>query len=208
MQHLSRSWRNAAVTSGVSFHRLDHTDPESAAEHLRAHGVTATRPAENAWGQQVMHALTVDGGFSFHDHVGDGPTGGFMVSLAKTDERAIPARDITGETVADFAALHQQALKDPDTFLGAWVWQGKVYLDLSHHVASRAEALSLAKAHSQIGIYDIAAGKTIVTATGAYEGAKVAVLTDYRRAYVRQGASQSNHEFANALRQLAGEQPL
>lgn len=204
MQHLAQQWRSAAATSGVRLLLLDHTDPEQAAEAIKVcaeHGHTAA-VEPTAWGRDVMHALTVDKGFSFHDHVGDAPTSGYMVSVNKATERVIPARDITGADIADYADVHQQELAEPDNYLGAWVYRGMVYLDVSQHFADREQALAAARAHSQIGIYDIGAGETIVTATGQ----AAASLTD-RRPALAVLTTQSHDAFAAQLRALAGEPP-
>lgn len=202
MQHLSRQWRNAAASSGVKFVLLDHTDPETAAEHLRGHGVTAAAAEPNEWGRSVMHALTTTGGFSFHDHVGDAPDHGFMVSLSKSGEQVLPVRDVTGAVVADYAALHAAELADPMNYLGGWVYKGKVYLDVSRLFLDKEEALAQARTHNQIGIYDIGEGKTIITATGQYE-ASVTSLTDKRPAYAVR-TSQSYDDFAAQLRRMGG----
>jgi hypothetical protein len=118
------------------------------------------------WSRDLMHAVTKDGGFTFHDHVGDGPSGGYMVSVDKHGEETVPIKDLTPGRVADYMSVHQQDLKDPHNYLGGWVYKGKVFLDVSRNVADRNEAMRLGDANSQLGIYDLNSGQTVLTNYG------------------------------------------
>jgi hypothetical protein len=166
--------------SSVHFVLLNHEDPHGAHAALRAYGdehvhgdvpprregastMPYRQPAVTDWGKSVQHAVTKDGGFTFHDHVGDGPKNGFMVSVQKDTEHAIPVRDLTPEILADYRDVHQADLADPKNFLGGWVYKGKAYLDISRHVEDRNEAMDLARQHKQLGIYDIGKGETLMT---------------------------------------------
>ena len=124
---------------------------------------TRQMEGETEWGKKLMHAVTKQGGFTFRDLVGDGPGEGYMVSVDKSTEKKIPLRDLTSADVADYMSIHQQALKDPNNYLGGWVHKGNVYLDISRHTTDRDEALNLARANQQLGIYDIGRGETIMT---------------------------------------------
>lgn len=124
---------------------------------------TRQMEGETEWGKKLMHAVTKQGGFTFRDLVGDGPGEGYMVSVDKSTEKKIPLRDLTSADVADYMSIHQQALKDPNNYLGGWVHKGNVYLDISRHTTDRDEALKLARANQQLGIYDIGRGETIMT---------------------------------------------
>lgn len=110
-----------------------------------------------------MHAITADQGFTCHDHIGDGPSSGYMVSLAKVAESVFAIADLTPEHIAEYRDKNEATLADKDNFLGAWVYEGNVYLDVSRHMTSKATAMDLAKANDQIGVYDIGKGETIVT---------------------------------------------
>lgn len=200
MQHLARQWRNAAATSGVKFLLLPHEDEHAAHEALQHHGKTARLRvvADQEWSKTAMHALTAEGGFTLHDHVGDGPTGGYMVSVTKGTEEVHDVAAMTPETIAAYRDKHAAQLADPDVFLGAWVYQGKAYLDISTHVQGKSQALALAKQHDQIGIYDLTSGSTILTATGEVDKAATLVLA----------VGTDDHAFFNAIRASAGLPPL
>lgn len=164
---------------------------------------TPNRPTKpvNTWDKDVMHSVTKDGGFTFHDVVGDGPTDGFMVSVAKHNEVKIPLRDLTSAHVADYMSTHQQELKDPSNYLGGWVHKGNVYLDVSRHTSDRNEAMSLARANQQLGIYDIGKGETLMTEQEQQQAAPKA-------AFVVAKGSVDPEAFVNALRRQAGIEEL
>lgn len=142
-----------------------HVRREAGLSTVAGPGTPSYRPGkhEDEWSKNVMHAVTKDGGFTFHDVTGDGPTKGYMVSVAKQNEQKIPMRDLTPDHIADYMSIHQQELKDPRNFLGGWVHKGNVYLDVSRHSDDHAEAMQLARANKQLGIYDIGKGQTLMT---------------------------------------------
>lgn len=202
----------------VALVRLHDNDPQRAYEQLLAAvsvpGDATVREAatfrrrngvpdsEEGWGKDLMHSVTSTGGFTFHDMVGDGPRTGYMVSVAKETEQKVPLRDLTPEHVADYMSIHQQALKNPDNFLGGWVYKGNVYLDVSRHVARLDEALALAREHNQIGIYDLGRGETILTADQ-----KAAVLANPTAEEVDDPAKRLAFasSFTSRLQQVAGD---
>lgn len=184
------------------------SDEHAAHAALQAHHVAArvaARPLQPVtdWGRQVMHAVTKDEGFTLRDAVGDGPSSGYMVSVDKSTEHVIPLRDLTPEDIADYRDLHQQSLRDPSAFLGAWVWKGKVYLDVSQHFDDLAQAMAAAQAHAQIGIYDIAAGETLLTAD--YFGSQRAAAMAHG---TRVAPAGSDLELVNRMRAVAGLGPV
>lgn len=161
---------------------LDHSNPVKAYVHLLKHlretqtaHILSTRAVRRVearpftpvpateWGKQVQHAVTKDHGFTFHDHIGDGPKDGYMVSVDKDSEQVMPMLGLHPDQIADYRDMHQQELKDPENYLGGWVYKGKVYLDISHHVADQNQALALARQHQQLGVYDIGHGQTVMT---------------------------------------------
>lgn len=155
----------------------------------------------NSWDRDVMHSVTKDGGFTFRDVVGDGPKEGYMVSVNKDTEVKMPLRDLTSAHVADYMSTHQQTLKDPNNYLGGWVYKGNVYLDISRHTPDREEALRLARANKQLGIYDIGKGETVLTADHPEQ------QQPQRAAFVTTRTAGVD-DFVNALRAEAGLDPL
>lgn len=125
---------------------------------------TAERSARDAAGlpSGLMAKLKTEGGFS-ESVDGESPSGGYMVAKDNTVERVIKADQITDEAILDYVLDHFDKLNQPDAYLGGWVDEGKVYLDISYNVKDREEALRMARKHDQLGIYDLNSGETIYT---------------------------------------------
>jgi hypothetical protein len=152
----------------VHFHLLPKGDDQAAYDALmRSHFGRAEgrhlAAVGTEWGKDAMHALTKDGGFTLHDHVGDGPKDGYMVSLNKDTEEVHDLSEFQREHLAAFRERHAQELADPRSYLGGWVHEGKVYLDVSHHEPDLNKAMDLARQHKQLGIYDVAGSRTVMT---------------------------------------------
>lgn len=146
---------------------LPHWDPEACAEILRGHAGTPGRiaaplAADPKWDKDVMDAAN-DGGFTFHDHVGDGPRDGYMVSLYKNCETKLPMQELTAEHVRDFSARHADLLARPHHYLGGWLEKGHFYLDVSVHVPEVDQALRDAIRARQLGVYDVTKQRTLDT---------------------------------------------
>ena len=48
-------------------------------------------------------------------------------------------------------------------YLGLWVDAGKVYMDVTHIIHDRSEAMRFAKANSQLAIFDLSTGSSVYT---------------------------------------------
>lgn len=199
---------------------LPHEDEHACHRAIQRHLVTQARghlrllaATTSEWGKAAMHALTTDQGFTCHDHLGDGPKGGYMVSFSKKTEKVIAVADITPADIAAYRDKHKSALANPNNYLGAWVYEGNVYLDVSTHVTSLEDAMAKAKANSQLGVYDIANGKTIDTAD-YFDSRKAAALSDQIQAEHPTSSrvywKSANHDLdaVNKLRARAGLRPV
>lgn len=178
-----------------------------AALSVTADTYTRAKPVATEWGRQVANAVTKDKGFTFHDHIGDGPKGGYMVSVDKDSETVVPLRNLHPDAIADYRDMHQQDLKDPNNFLGGWVYRGKVYLDVSRHVADRNQALALARQYKQLGIYDLSSGQTIMTpaeqAEAIEDAAQKAKQPPAQHQPLPRAAVHSHHDYLPALQRGA-----
>lgn len=158
--------RQAAIGDKPVLHLLPDDDVE-AVEMLREHHGLPPRnafspPSDRFFGEKGIEEIVHEKGFSLNSY-GSAPTGGYMVSTAKGSEEVFPLSTIQPEDIASYRQRHAAQLADPNTYLGAWVHNGQVYLDLSTHVQSKDEAITLAHAHDQLGIYDLGSGQTIDT---------------------------------------------
>jgi hypothetical protein len=146
---------------------LPHWDPDACLEILQNHaaaqaGRTAAALPDPKWDKDVMDAAN-EGGFTFHDHVGDGPKDGYMVSLYKNCETKLPMQELTAEHVRDFSARHTDLLARPHHYLGGWLEKGHFYLDVSVHVPEVNQALRDAIRARQLGVYDVTNQRTLDT---------------------------------------------
>jgi hypothetical protein len=88
---------------------------------------------------------------------------GYSVSARPDNERLLPAFDFNADDVDAYMFDHWDELSAPGTelCLGAWREGGEVYLDTPFVVADRAGAMSIAKLHDELAIYDLGMGVTI-----------------------------------------------
>jgi len=107
-----------------------------------------------------------DGGFSIHDHIGDGPTTGYMVSMNKNTERDFAAKDLTADHIRQYQEDHADELSQAGYYFGAWhnPEDGRVYLDVSKNFKDKDEAMKAAKGADQIAIFDLSTFNSVVTA--------------------------------------------
>jgi len=109
---------------------------------------------------------SIEGGFTASKH-GDAPTTGCMVSPYPKAERIYDADSFSAEDVHRYRDAHRALLAKPGHYLGGWRDGDKIYLDISIHAATRAEARALARRHRQLAYYDLDSGETIPTEEAA-----------------------------------------
>lgn len=87
-------------------------------------------------------------------------TDGYMVSLAGREA----VYQLSGDEATDFRLITDATTQyverhdfQPRQFVGLWTDDGRLYVDTSVHVASRAEAVQLAQDNHQLALWDIAA---------------------------------------------------
>ena len=130
-------------------------------KHPRGHGGKFVRKYTT-----LFKLIRESGGFSYQPFEGREPVKGFMVSLHPEFEMAKPVDEITEEDVHRYISANWDLFKsDPDLFFGAWEADGKVFLDISSRIPTRAQAERLARWNSQLAIWDLEAGNEIPTLT-------------------------------------------
>lgn len=157
-----------AVSAKPVLHLLSDDDEDAVRQLREHHGLATTAaipPSDEVFGHEGLQRIISDKGFTVHSHFGDAPTQGFMVSTVKNSEEVYPLASITAADIAAYRRKHAAQLANPNSYMGAWVWEGNVYLDVSTHVPEESQALALARQHDQLGIYDLATGDTIETST-------------------------------------------
>lgn len=112
-----------------------------------------------------------DGGYSVN-YIGRKPKTGYMVGgmtvvtgkyrVNKPTTRIVDANHAAVQQgVKDFYEEHRELLKQPGNYFGSWVDGGKVYLDISQRVPTRAKALVLGRERGELAVYDVKRGVSI-----------------------------------------------
>ncbi|MFF0580119.1 hypothetical protein [Streptosporangium saharense] len=107
-------------------------------------------------------------GFSWSPTTGTRPTDGYMVATtgrtAQFPEHILDDPDAAAEAIDDYLMRNRDVFEnDPNMHLGGWVEDGKLWVEPSHNIASREEAVELARNTDQIAIYDVRTGDYIQT---------------------------------------------
>lgn len=99
---------------------------------------------------------------TFHDCGGtfsligeDVPTSGYLVGGAGT-EHVIGSDQFTPDSVQAFINQNRAQLFSKGFYLGTWIEDGRVYLDVSEHHDSYENAYALGQSRSEKAIWDIA----------------------------------------------------
>jgi hypothetical protein len=128
--------------------------------------------------RQAAHPVAIEadddlddhGGFSVRTLTGHEPTTGWMVAIPGSERVYDSAVAVTPEIVESYMAEFANVLDDPDNHMGGWVdtTTGKVYLDISRHTPSEAEAIRLGREYNQLAVFDLGTGRTVRLA-GAWD---------------------------------------
>ena len=92
------------------------------------------------------------------DHV---PSEGYMVSVYPKLARVIPLTQFDSRTVSDFIEDCAHILSRERHYLGTWVEDNDVHLDISVCEPSLSTALMLARRWEQLAVFDLDMSQTI-----------------------------------------------
>jgi len=102
----------------------------------------------------ILERILSNGGISI-GHDGASPKSGYMVSL-QGSELIVPVSEASVEVIEKFRA----SVPEGD-FFGAWVYDDKIFLDVSVNVQDKKMAMRFGVANNQMSIYDVSKGKSI-----------------------------------------------
>ena len=92
---------------------------------------------------------------------GEIPTKGFSVATSKLTEQTVPQDQFTSADTAKYVQKNWSALQQGNNYLGLWVDNGKVYLDVPSVFDNKVDAVKAAQAADQLGIFDLEKFETI-----------------------------------------------
>lgn len=101
-------------------------------------------------------------GFSVQLMSGDVPTSGYMVALSGHEER-IPVEAFTTERLTRYVKAHFEALIKGNTYLGAWMSDGHVFLGVSECIRDRIAATAIGAHRGRLAIWDVVNASEIGT---------------------------------------------
>ncbi len=105
----------------------------------------------------IFNALDKDGGFTVAFNGASVPDDGYMVGGAVTPLQLCNL-EITARRFQEFIDEHSELLNQAsDYFFGGWVDKadGSVWLDVSQHFHSVADAITTAQMRKEIAIWDV-----------------------------------------------------
>jgi len=109
----------------------------------------------------LFSELSLTGGFSYNVTTGESnPTTGYMVSL-RDCEQQFYFDDFENKDIKNYFVRHVNVLSDESSFLGGWVNENQVYLDVSINIPNLENAIYYGMYNHQNAIYDCANNKTI-----------------------------------------------
>ena len=88
------------------------------------------------------------------------PNKGYFVSLPNLETK-VSLQSLSVDDIATFINKHRSLLQDNKKFVGGWIDNDTVYLDISEQIESKREALERGYKHNQLAIYDANKGKVI-----------------------------------------------
>lgn len=103
-------------------------------------------------------AALAAGGFTLHAVTGEAPKSGYVTAFSKATECVLDAAfgiECLAGLLAQFCMYHDDLLCREEYFVGAWINEGKLYLDVVKVYQSREEALAVAAGAQQTAIYDV-----------------------------------------------------
>jgi hypothetical protein len=109
----------------------------------------------------LFSELSLTGGFSYNATTGSfNPSTGYMVSLAGFEEQFY-FDDFENKDIKQYFVKHVKQLCKEESFLGGWVDDNQVYLDVSINIEDLETAIYTGIMNDQLGIYDCANQRTI-----------------------------------------------
>jgi hypothetical protein len=85
---------------------------------------------------------------------GYSPKTGYVCSILK-EQHAMPENHFSAYAVAQFIRQHAEKFAQPEYFLGSWINDGQIYLDVCFVTDNLYECLETAKVNGQLAIFDL-----------------------------------------------------
>lgn len=117
--------------------------------------------------EQFIASTIENGGATMNPVTGDVPTSGYVVSMAGNEQtyklfgNEVVKVILVSGAVDLYVKENVVELSHPENYLGSWIDDGMLYLDISKIYESEHDALREAVANGQKAYYDLDNAKTI-----------------------------------------------
>ena len=134
---------------------------------------------------KFLFNLLENNGATFNTFNGQmNPKQGYFVSI-KQYEQIVELKDLSLATIENFVEKNKETLSNNHNYLGAWIENDKVYLDISQQFFDKHQALTIAFNQQQRAIYDAFKDEVINLPTPQKSG-----TFTQQQAYIKQKIDQ------------------
>jgi hypothetical protein len=110
--------------------------------------------------KEFVTSIIENGGATYNLATGDTAHSGYMVSKKGFEMKFLPEVDVK-QAVIQFMEAYGFELYDVENFMGAWVDEGILYMDISNNITERSKAIREGYKNEQLAIYDVVAQESI-----------------------------------------------
>lgn len=108
--------------------------------------------------ERLAEAILENGGITYNPKRNERRSTGWAVAIDKKYESTTPVSEFTdsgADVIRKYVSQHEEMLAKPGVHLGAWEYQGDIYLDLSILTQSVDEAADIGRDYDQIGLFHL-----------------------------------------------------
>ena len=113
---------------------------------------------------EFVASIIENGGATYNLAMGDTAHSGYMVSK-KGFEMKFPTEKNVKQAVIQFMEAYGFELYEVENFMGAWIDEGVLYLDISNNIADRRKAIKEGYKNEQLAIFDVVAKESLYLPT-------------------------------------------
>ncbi len=116
--------------------------------------------------KNFFNSTIQNGGASYNINTGElNPDKGYFVAVPKF-HLEIPFSTFNEDSVADYVSKYGFTLTAEHTFVGSWIENNTVHLDVTEQLFDKRIAVTLGLQRNQLAVFDAFEGKTISLPTG------------------------------------------
>ena len=114
--------------------------------------------------KEFVASIIENGGATYNLANGGTVDKGYMVSKKGFEMKFQPEVDVT-QAVCQFIKEFGFELYEVENFMGAWIDEGILYLDISNNFAKRSDAIREGYKNEQLAIFDVVAQESLYLPT-------------------------------------------